>query len=232
MSTIGTALALGFILGIKHALDADHVVAVSTIVSRDPRPMRSALAGMFWGIGHTLTLFAAGIVVLFFKVSIPDRVALSFEFLVGAVLVALGAQNLWDYWRTRFHAHSHESGEIHSHLHTHHKGHDHHQANRQRKSLVVGMMHGLAGSGALVLLVLSTINSPLEGVAYILIFGLGSILGMMMICAALGLPFSLSPQWFRKINNHILLLAGGVSVVLGALIMVQIGMLGGLLSTA
>ena len=232
MSTIGTALALGFILGIKHALEADHVVAVSTIVSRDPRPLRSALAGMFWGIGHTLTLFAAGIAVLFFKVTIPDRVALSFEFLVGAVLVGLGVQNLWDYWRTRFHAHSHESGGIHIHLHTHRKGHDHHQANRQRKSLIVGMMHGLAGSGALVLLVLSTIDTLLEGVAYILVFGVGSIIGMMTISTALGLPFVLSAKWSGNLNNHIRLLAGAVSVVLGAVIMVQIGMLGGLLSTA
>ncbi|MGH2620753.1 MAG: sulfite exporter TauE/SafE family protein [Anaerolineales bacterium] len=232
MSTLGTALALGFILGIKHALDADHVVAVSTIVSRDPRPLRSALAGMFWGIGHTLTLFVAGIVVLFFKVNIPDRVALSFEFLVGAVLVALGAQNLWDYGRTRFHTHSHESGDTHVHYHAHKKGHDHHLTNRQRKSLLVGMMHGLAGSGALVLLILGTIESPLEGAAYILIFGLGSILGMMMIGTAMALPFSLSARKFGKLTKHIQLLAGGVSVFLGALVMVQIGLLGGLLAAA
>lgn len=232
MSTIGTALALGFILGIKHALEADHVVAVSTIVSRDPRPLRSAMAGMFWGIGHTLTLFAAGIAVLFFKVSIPDRVALSFEFLVGAVLVGLGVQNLWDYWRTRFHAHSHTSGEIHTHFHGHREGHDHHATNRRRRSLVVGMMHGLAGSGALVLLVLGTVDSPLEGAAYILIFGLGSILGMMLIGTAMAMPFSLSAQRIGGLANRIQLMAGGVSVLVGVLVMVQIGLLGGLLSPA
>ena len=232
MSTLGTALVLGFILGIKHALDADHVVAVSTIVSRDPRPLRAARAGMFWGIGHTLTLFVAGVAVLFLKLSISDRVALTFEFLVGAVLVALGVQNLWDYWRTRFHTHSHESGETHVHFHTHRDGHDHHQTNRQRKSLFVGMTHGLAGSGALVLLVLSAIDSPLEGAAYILVFGLGSILGMMMIGTAMALPFSLSARRFGKLTRHIQLLAGGVSILLGALVMVQIGLLGGLFATA
>ena len=232
MSTLGTALVLGFILGIKHALDADHVVAVSTIVSRDLRPLRAARAGIFWGIGHTLTLLLAGIAVLFLKVTIPNQLTLSFEFLVGAVLVALGAQNLWDYWRTRFHTHRHESGETHIHYHAHKKGHDHHLTNRQRKSLFVGMMHGLAGSGALVLLVLSAIGSPLEGAAYILVFGLGSILGMMMIGTAMALPFSLSARRFGKLTKHIQLLAGGVSILLGALVMVQIGLLGGLLSTA
>lgn len=232
MSTIGTALALGFILGIKHALEADHVVAVSTIVSRDPRPLRSAMAGMFWGIGHTLTLFAAGIAVLFFKVSIPDRVALSFEFLVGAVLVGLGVQNLWDYWRTRFHAHSHASGETHTHFHSHREDHDHHLRDRRRRSLLVGMMHGLAGSGALVLLVLGTIDSPLEGAAYILIFGLGSILGMMLIGTAMAMPFSLSAQRIGGLTKRVQLLAGGVSVLVGVLVMVQIGLLGGLLTPA
>jgi len=232
MSTIGTALVLGFILGIKHALEADHVVAVSTIVSRDPRPLRSAMAGMFWGIGHTLTLFAAGIAVLFFKVSIPDRVALSFEFLVGAVLVGLGVQNLWDYWRTRFHDHSHASGETHTHFHTHREGHDHHPPDRRRRSLLVGMLHGLAGSGALVLLVLGTVDSPLEGAAYILIFGLGSILGMMLIGTAMAMPFSLSAKRIGGLTKRIQLLAGGVSVLVGVLVMVQIGLLGGLLTLA
>jgi len=232
MSTIGTALALGFILGIKHALEADHVVAVSTIVSRDPRPLRSAMAGMFWGIGHTLTLFAAGIAVLFFKVSIPDRVALCFEFLVGAVLVGLGVQNLWHYWRTRFHAHSHASGETHTHFHSHREDHDHHMRDRRRRSLLVGMLHGLAGSGALVLLVLGTIDSPLEGAAYILIFGLGSVLGMMVIGAAMAMPFSRSAQRIGGLTKRIQLLAGGVSVLVGVLVMVQIGLLGGLLTPA
>jgi len=232
MSTIGTALALGFILGIKHALEADHVVAVSTIVSRDPRLLRSAMAGMFWGIGHTLTLLAAGIAVLFFKVSIPDRVALSFEFLVGAVLVGVGVQNLWDSWRTRFHAHSHASGATHTHFHSHREGHDHHLPDRWRRSLLVGMLHGLAGSGALVLLVLGTIDSPLEGAAYILIFGLGSILGMMLIGTAMAMPFSLSAQRIGGLTKRVQLLAGGVSVLVGVLVVVQIGLLGGLLTPA
>jgi sulfite exporter TauE/SafE len=232
MSTIGTVLALGFILGIKHALEADHMVAVSTIVSRDPRPLRSALAGMFWGIGHTLTLLAAGIAVLFFKLTIPDRVALSFEFLVGAVLVALGVQNLWDHWRTRFHAHRHASGETHTHFHAHREDHDHHQPNRRRRSLLVGMMHGLAGSGALVLLVLGTTENAVEGAAYILTFGLGSILGMMSIGTAMAIPFALSCQRIGGLTKRIQLLAGGVSVLVGVVVMVQIGLIGGLLTPA
>jgi cytochrome c biogenesis protein CcdA len=94
------------------------------------------------------------------------------------------------------------------------------------------MVHGLAGGGALVLLVLSTIDTLLEGVAYILVFGVGSILGMMIISTALGVPFALSAKWSGKLNERIRLLAGAVSVVLGVLVMVQIGLLGGLLSTA
>jgi hypothetical protein len=230
MSTIGTALVLGFILGIKHALEADHVVAVSTIVSRDPRPLKSALAGMFWGIGHTLTLFAAGTAVLFFKVSIPDRVAVSFEFLVGAVLVGLGAQNLWELWRRGFHVHRHGSGKTHIHFHTHREGHAHHLTDRRRWSLLVGMMHGLAGSGALVLLVLGTVDGPLEGAGYILVFGLGSILGMMMIGTAMALPFSIPGQGAGGLRSRIQLLAGGASGLLGMLVMVRIGLMGGLLT--
>jgi len=232
MSTIGTALVLGFILGTKHALDADHVVAVSAIVSRDPRPLRAALAGAFWGIGHTITLFLAGILVLVFKLTIPDHLALSLEFLVGVVLVALGAQIFWEYWRTRYHPHRHESGEAHLHLHTHPKGNDHHLTGRQGKSLLVGMVHGLAGSAALVLLVLGTTDSLLEGAAYILVFGLGSVLGMMLLSTALALPLRLSAKGSGNLNKHIRLLAGGVSIFLGTLVMVQIGLLGGLFSTA
>jgi len=231
ITTIGSTLLLGFILGVQHAMDADHVVAVSTIVSRERKPLRAAAAGLFWGMGHTITLLLVGIFVLVFKKTIPVQAALSMEFLVGALLVGLGIQILWDYWRKSFHTHSHGPGRDHIHFHAHNQNH-HHREKHRRKSLLVGMIHGLAGGGALVLLVLATIDTLLEGVAYILVFGAGSILGMMIISTVLGLPFTLSAKWSGKLNERVRLLAGAVSVVLGALVMVQIGLLGGLFSTA
>ena len=231
IATIGSTLLLGFVLGVQHAMDADHVVAVSTIVSRERKPLRAAAAGLFWGMGHTITLLLVGVFVLGFKQTIPVQVAQSMEFLVGAVLVGLGIQILWDYGRKSFHTHSHGPGRTHLHLHAHNQDHYHRESHR-RKSLVVGMIHGLAGGGALVLLVLATIDTLLEGVAYIVVFGAGSILGMVIISTVLGLPFTLSAKWTGKLNERIRLLAGGVSIVLGGLVMVQIGLLGGLFSTA
>ena len=230
ITTIGSTLLLGFILGVQHALDADHVVAVSTIVSRERKPMRAAAAGLFWGMGHTITLLLVGIFVLVFKKTIPVQAALSMEFLVGALLVGLGIQILWEYWRKSFHTHSHGTGRNHIHFHAHNQSHQHRERHR-RKSLLVGMIHGLAGGGALVLLVLATIDTLLEGVAYVLVFGVGSILGMMIISTLLGLPFAISATWSGKLNERIRLLAGAVSVVLGVLVMVQISRLGGLFST-
>ncbi len=231
ITTIGSTMLLGFLLGIQHAMDADHVVAVSTSVSRERKPWRAAAAGLFWGMGHTFTLLLVGIFVLVFKKTIPVRAALSMEFLVGALLVGLGIQILWDYGRRALHLHSHGPGENHIHFHAHNQDH-HHRERHRRKSLLVGMIHGLAGSGALVLLVLATIETVIEGVAYILVFGGGSILGMMIISTVLGLPFTLSAKGSGKLNERIRLLAGGVSVVLGTLVMVQIGQIGGLFSAA
>ena len=89
-ATVLTSLFFGFLLGVKHALDADHIVAVTTIVSRSNSLLRSVLVGLSWGIGHNLTLFAVGFAVLVFKLTIPDRLALSMEFIVGVILVILG----------------------------------------------------------------------------------------------------------------------------------------------
>ncbi len=201
-------------------------------MSGDRHPLRAALAGTFWGLGHTLTLLLVGILVIVFKVSIPSGMALSLEFLAGAVLVALGAQILWGYFRVRFHRHSHGPGHSHLHFHAHDHEYDHHRPNHHRKSLLVGMVHGLAGSAALMLLVLSTIDSPWIGVAYILLFGLGSNLGMMIASTAIGLPFSLSALRFWRLNENARLLAGAVSVILGALVMVEIALALGRLHTA
>lgn len=232
-TTLFATLALGFALGVKHALDADHVVAVSTIVSQYRNPFRATLAGVFWGIGHTTTLLLVGIAVIGFKLVIPEQLALSMEFLVGIVLVILGFQTLWQFLPRKKHAHIHDHGdELHAHVHVHApveggKNAQHH-ALRQHKSLLIGMLHGLAGSAALMLLVLGTIQSAWEGVVYILIFGVGSILGMMIISTLIGLPFTLSSGRFTSINQVIKFAAGTLSMTLGIFVMVNIGFVQGL----
>lgn len=158
---IATTLLFGFLLGMEHALEADHVVAVSTMVSQTQSLFRASLTGISWGIGHTLTLLVAGLVVLFFKVNIPEGVALSLEFVVGVVLVSLGGEILWGYRRKKVHAHPHRhGGRVHDHFHSYARsddhGHDHHPPSFG-KACLVGMIHGLAGSAALMLLVLTTV---------------------------------------------------------------------------
>ena len=230
-TTLLTTLVLGFALGIKHALDADHVVAVSTIVSQYRNPLRATLVGIFWGIGHTTTLLLVGIAVIVFKLVIPNQLALSMEFLVGAVLFTLGVQILWKYLPKKKHTHVHDHGqEIHEHFHVHEEGEEniHRHTPRQHRSLLLGMIHGLAGSAALMLLVLSAIQSPVEGVIYILVFGVGSIIGMMIISTLIGLPFALSSQRFASVNHTIRFMAGALSTLLGIFLMIDIGFVKGL----
>ncbi|MFQ5881757.1 MAG: sulfite exporter TauE/SafE family protein [Candidatus Methylomirabilales bacterium] len=236
MDSMGvTTLFVGFVLGMEHALDADHVVAVSTIVSHSRSLWRSSLTGIFWGVGHSLTLVMVGLVVLLFKVHIPERWALSMEFFVGLVLVALGGQILWQYRRKRVHAHVHShGGEVHIHFHSHALGEDHdhdHHASHLRKPLLVGMIHGLAGSAALMLLVLTTVRSAAQGFLYILVFGVGSIVGMLLTSSLIALPFALTAARFQRINEAIRIVAGVVSIILGAAIMIEIGFLKGLFAS-
>lgn len=239
-----TALVLGFVLGIKHATDADHVVAVSTIVSQSGSVMRASWLGIFWGLGHTATLFVVGIAVIGFKVTIPDRLALFMEFAVGIMLVVLGWVVLRDYtpalWRRLWsflhsHEHGHEVGG-HSHLHHHEsekelkEAHGHqHGARTPGRAVIIGMVHGLAGSAALMLLVLTTIPTPLLGLLYILVFGVGSVGGMLLISSAISLPFVFTATRFSQINQGVRIAAGTISVLLGFFVMYQIGFVEGLI---
>lgn len=231
-STFTTTLFFGFILGMEHALDADHVVAVSTIVSHNRSLWRSSLIGIFWGIGHSLTLLTGGLTVIFFKVKTPEAVALSMEFLVGVVLVVLGGQILCGYRKKKVHAqvHSH-GGEVHGHFHSHAvmEDHDHdHHAPVWRKPLLVGMIHGLAGTAAIVLLFLSTVLSTAQGLFFILLFGVGSICGMLLMSTLIALPFTLTAVRFRRINEAVRVAAGVVSIALGGSIILEIGLIQGL----
>ncbi len=205
----------------KHALDADHVVAVSTIVVENRKLWRSSLIGAFWGLGHTLTLLLVGVAILVGKLSIPERVALVFELAVGAMLVILGLLVARRMVRERWHLHPHtHEGHAHVHWHSHKDAADHEHAHLPMKSLVVGMVHGLAGSAALMLLVLATIKSVWEGIFYILVFGVGSIGGMMLLTTAISVPLLWAAR-LEKTQRAITVLVSVVSIGLGLAIMYE-----------
>lgn len=226
---IYAAFVLGFILGLKHALDADHVIAVSTIVSEHKSLKWASLIGAFWGLGHTFTLFLVGLLVIGLRVSISPQVASGLEFLVALMLVFLGANILWrSFGVEKIHLHSHShSPETHAHFHIHedHKErHAHaHPFGSMRRPLFVGMVHGLAGSAALMLLVLTTIPSPFAGLFYILIFGFGSVGGMLILSSLIALPFVFTAQRFNLLNRWIRVIAGGASVAFGLFLGWEIG---------
>ncbi len=227
-ATVLSALFLGFLLGIKHALDADHIVAVTTMVSRSRSLLRAALVGANWGIGHTITLFAAGFAVLVFKLTIPDRMTLTMEFAVGGLLVLLGVPIIRQLVANRAHVHVHQHGDkrhLHSHLHHDTPEHDHAHI---RRPLLMGMVHGLAGSGALTLLVLSTMPSVAQGLIFLLVFGVGSILGMLLFSGLIGLPFKFTTGFSLRLNWWFQGAAGIISIALGLFIMWQTAFVGGL----
>ena len=191
------ALGVGFVLGMRHAADADHLVAVSTFVSQDRSWARSCVLGTFWGAGHTVALFLAGTVVIGFKLTISPAMERAFETLVALVLILLGSHVLL---RTM----AGSAPRPHTHL-----------FRAGRRPFLVGMLHGLAGSAALMLLVLATIPSPLAGLLYIAVFGLGSTLGMLALSGLIAVPFVLTAKRSAHATAAIQVGAGLVSVVFG-----------------
>jgi len=212
---------LGLLYGIQHATDADHLVAVSTIVSEHKSFKWASFIGAFWGLGHTTTLFLVGLVVIGLRVAIPPRLALGLEFLVALMLVLLGSRILWrSFGVEKIHLHTHaHNPETHTHFHVHDShGQDHRHAHpfrSMRKPFVVGMIHGLAGSAALMLLVLTSIPSVVAGMAYIAVFGIGSVGGMLLLSGLIGLPFILTAQRFSRVNRWIQVAAGVASLLFG-----------------
>lgn len=192
-------LGLGFLLGFRHALDADHVAAVSTMLARSSSVWHSGAVSLCWGLGHTVVLLVAGTLVMVFQVSIPDSVAQVLEGTVGLMLMCLGGSLAWTLYGERWHWHSHEhAGARHVHIHHHRQGADHHHLhwwNGAWKPFAVGMVHGLAGSAALLLLVLAHVQTLAEGLTYITVFGVGSIFGMMLTGALISLPMVYAGSW-------------------------------------
>jgi ABC-type transport system involved in multi-copper enzyme maturation permease subunit len=262
-------IVIGFLLGMLHATDADHVIAVSTIVSRQGNVRSAAAIGVLWGIGHTLTVFVVGGAIILFSLAIPPRLGLAMEFGVALMLILLGLltlrgvsmwvrQNLFPAPDGSFPGHSHVALAASAHLHTHahgdyvhihvhgHSTDDHgHAAEstpqawldrklsglsayQKMRPLIIGVVHGMAGSAAVALLILAQIREPLWGVVYLLLFGLGTIAGMMLITSVIALPFAYSVRRFPHLNIWMRLSAGVLSLGFGLYLAYHIGFVNGL----
>lgn len=232
-------LLLGLVVGLKHAVEADHLAAVTAIVSERKSLMSSTLVGGLWGIGHTISLLIAGLFVLLLQIKIPEKLALGFEFGVAIMLILLGANAIRRVAGSeKVHTHKHGHG-AHEHLHPHIHDHrtdkedashhaSHHGLSLNSRPLLVGMVHGLAGSAALMLLILSTISSPVTGMAYIAVFGLGSVGGMLVMSALVSLPAQFTAARFARVNLGVRVLAGIFSIGIGLFMAYEIGYIDGL----
>jgi len=214
-------LSLGFLLGMQHALEADHIAAVSSIAARRSEVGDIVKHGLTWGLGHTLTLFAFAGAAILLGHAIPEKLAGPLEAAVGVMLVGLGAHLLWRLWRDRVHvhAHRHDDGTVHFHAHSHagegvpqaRAAHTHAHGFRWR-TLLVGLMHGMAGSAAL--LVLTAAQAPGAAIAlgYIALFGVGSMIGMALLSSVIAVPIAISAR-FLSLANHMLQGAVGLITV-------------------
>jgi high-affinity nickel-transport protein len=261
MVALLSILAVGFFLGMRHATDPDHVIAVTTIVSNQRDKARAALIGAFWGVGHTVTIFVVGAAIILFDLVIPVRVGLSMELSVAVMLIILGVVNVVGFLRSRseagtaagdganngekiVHSHAHSHGGI---IHTHPHIHDGEADAAKRTELgwldrvfgrmgvyqylrpfIIGVVHGLAGSAAVALLVLTTIRNVRWAVAYLLIFGVGTIAGMMLITMSIASAFTLVGKGRQKFSRRLALASGLLSLGFGAFVAYEICFVNGL----
>jgi hypothetical protein len=259
MPALLAIVLLGFFLGMRHATDPDHVIAVTTIVSRERTMLHAALIGALWGLGHTVTILAVGSAIILFNLTIPPRLGLSMELSVGLMLILLGMMNLTGLMRRAIEWITiRQLGPgMHSHIvlgrsviHSHDDESEPVLLESGRslgwasswcpqwlkilglfhfaRPLTVGIVHGLAGSAAVALLVLTTIHRPSWAIGYLLIFGLGTVAGMMLITAAIALPFAYTMQRFVQLNRGLAMASGMLSVAFGLFLCYQIGFVDGL----
>jgi cytochrome c biogenesis protein CcdA len=223
-------LGLGFLLGMQHALEADHIAAVSSIAARRSRIGDIVKHGLTWGLGHTLTLFVfAGVAILLGR-AIPETVAKPIEGAVGVMLIGLGAHVLWRLWRDRvhFHRHGHADGTVHFHAHSHagdtlphtRTAHIHEHGFRWR-TLLVGLMHGMAGSAALLVLAVTQASSPVAGLGYVALFGIGSMIGMGALSAVIAVPLAVSARFLTVANRALQGAVGAVTIAIGLVTLVK-----------
>ncbi len=252
-------LAVGFFLGMRHATDPDHVIAVTTIVSNQRSSIRAALIGAFWGVGHTVTIFVVGAGIILFNLVIPVRVGLSMELSVAVMLMILGLINIAGFLRSMpvksiqndeeekvIHSHPHSHGDyIHNHSHAHQPGGHSHSPDHTPlawmdrafgksnlylylRPFVVGVVHGLAGSAAVALLVLTTIRNVHWAIAYLLVFGVGTIAGMMVITMSIASAFTMVGKGRQKFSRRLALASGVLSLGFGVFVAYQICFVNGL----
>jgi high-affinity nickel permease len=255
-------LAVGFFLGMRHATDPDHVIAVTTIVSNQRNNLRAALIGAFWGVGHTVTIFVVGAGIILFNLVIPVRVGLSMELSVAVMLIVLGLMNVGGFLHSMpggsihphdgeevIHSHPHSHGDyIHNHPHVHRPDAHPHAPDRTPlawldrvfgriglygylRPFVVGVVHGLAGSAAVALLVLTTIRNVHWAVAYLLIFGVGTIAGMMLITMSIASAFTMVGRGRQKFSRRLALASGLLSLCFGLFVAYQICFVNGLFTS-
>jgi hypothetical protein len=250
---------LGLMLGMRHAMDPDHVIAVATIVTRERSPWMAGVIGALWGIGHTITIAIVGSAIILFEIVIPPRLGLAMEFSVAIMLVLLGVASLTGLTRrvtagltpgragdapVHAHVHTHEDY-IHDHPHGHDPGGHGHSDQATPISrldrlfgrmgtyqvvrpIVVGLVHGLAGSAAVALLVLATIRDPLWAIGYLLLFGIGTIAGMMVTTAAISVPFAYTAGRLVSVHRYLGVATGLLSIGFGLFLAYQIGLVDGL----
>jgi high-affinity nickel-transport protein len=242
----------------RHATDPDHVVAVVTIVSRQGTTRGAALIGALWGVGHTATIMLVGGAIILFDLAIPPRVGLTMEFGVALMLIVLGILNVARPFRPplagatgpgrgpALHVHPHGHGDyVHTHVHGHEpQAHGHGEGEqalarvdrilggiggyRAVRPLVVGLVHGLAGSAAIALLVLAAIHDPLWATAYLLLFGAGTIAGMMLITAVIAVPFAYTAARFAIVHRYLGVASGLLSLAVGLFLAYEVGLVDGL----
>lgn len=235
-------LGLGLIYGLKHATEIDHIVAVSAIVSEHRKLRRAALVGGLWGAGHTASLVVVGTIVLALRVAIPETVASWLEFSVALMIIGLGISALRKVLNRRADVHVHKhvhDQQPHMHIHFHENNAEHTEVTHSHshtvsrigfKPTIVGAIHGLAGSAALTLLVLTQINSVALGMLYLVVFGLGSIVGMLLMSGLVGLPFVFSSRKLTGIHYGLQMSAGVLSIAFGFWYAYQTGIASGLMT--
>lgn len=226
-------LFIGFLIGMRHALEADHVAAVASLAT-NTNSLKSAIKhGAVWGMGHTITLFLFGSIVIVTDSVMPEKIALGLEFAVGIMLLFLGIDVIRKVIRDKIHFHTHQHGDNKQHFHAHkHKNEATHNPNKHqhnhsslfpRKALFIGLMHGMAGSAALILLTLQTVSSPFTGLIYILLFGIGSITGMAALSVVIAIPLRHSAKGLTWLNNGLQGVIGIATVVLGSMLIYETG---------
>jgi high-affinity nickel-transport protein len=258
MTSALALMVLGFFLGMRHATDPDHVIAVTTIVARERTRFGATAIGAAWGLGHTLTILLVGGGMILFGWVIPPRIGLSMEFSVGVMLIILGLMNLSGVMRRigegkavpkPGHTHAHSHGDyVHTHAHTHtpeahtHKPErtplswlDRHFGNlsayQLARPLVVGIVHGLAGSAAVALLVLTTIRNPAWAIWYLLVFGFGTIAGMMVMTSVIAVPFARASHHSARLSGQLRIASGVLSLAFGLFVAYRIGLVEGLFTS-